>query len=183
MELVEEEFVKKPKTIEDVIRCLNGVVMDPSIAFYEGSKFCRNISAELIKSTINSLSEKLDVPRYTLALMYSIDAEESDEELQENWRSNIDDLRVLYGTSPKGTARQAEKLINVGRNTRLVRGMCKALKSEIEIDRRAIEPTWLAVLYAEGSEQSVAEFKRIVNFLKPETVAYLERYSGKANAI
>ncbi|MCY1376924.1 hypothetical protein D9M69_644530 [compost metagenome] len=115
--------------------------------------------------------------------MYSIDAEESDEELQENWRRNIDDLRVLYGTSPKGTARQAEKLINVGRNARLVRGMCKALKSEIEIDRRAIEPTWLAALYAEGSEQSVAEFKRIVNFLKPETVAYLERYSGKANSI
>lgn len=183
MELVEDEFVKKPKTIEDVIRCLNGIVMDPSIAFYEGSKFCRSITAELIKSTISALSEKLGVPRYTLALVYSIDTEKSDEELQENWRRNIEDLRVLYGTSPKGTARQAEKLISVGRNTQLVRGMCKALKSEIEIDRRAIEPTWLAVLYAEGSEQSVAEFKRIANFLKPETIAYLERYSGKANAI
>lgn len=183
MEFIEEEYVKKPKTIEDVVRCLNGNVMDPSIAFYEGSKFCRKITAELIRSTITSLSEKHDAPRYTLALIYSITTEVADEELQENWRRNIDDLRVLYGTSPNGTTKQAEKLISVGRNTQLVRGMCKALKTEIEIDRRAIEPTWLAVLYAEGSEQSVAEFKRIVNLLKPETIKYLEKYRGKAIAI
>jgi hypothetical protein len=178
MKLSEDEWVKNPKTVDQVIQCLNGIYLHPSIAFYEGSKFCRQIGADLIRAAIKNLKDSGQCPRYTLALINSIDVAASDEAVQEQWRRNIDDLRILYHASPVGMKREKDLLISVSRNKSLIKAMVSALDAEKGVDDRAIEPTWLAVMCAEGSPESLAKVELLKPYLNPRMAKALDAFQG-----
>jgi len=104
---------------------------------------------------------------------------DADDTLEREWREAIDHLRVLADASPIGTSRQRGLLVGVARNKRLVRAMRSPLKTEPEID-----PTWMAVLIAEGSPASSATVRRYRRTYLPkyaELLQKLETFRGALN--
>jgi hypothetical protein len=143
--------LKRPATPTQVIACLICKRWHPSIAFYNGSKACRRIGADLIRQTIGALRTRRSLPVEVRVLVETIDVTADDHECERTWRNAIDALRVLYHASAIGTGREKSLLLEVARNRRLVAGM--RLASRFSKD---IPPNWLAVFAAEGSADSKA---------------------------
>ena len=114
----------------------------------------------LIRESISALSKRADLSRYTRALMKIVRLSNSDDNLKREWQRNLRQLRALAYTSAKGTGRQREKLFEISRNKQVVNAMRYALSQEIDISIRGIEPSWIAVLYADGSRASIMETTR-----------------------
>lgn len=162
------------------MRCLIWHGWDPSVAFDEGSKKCLKLSSHLIRESVAALRNRPELSRYTLALSKIVRLSNDDDHLRIEWRTNLPQLRALLYTSALGTARQRAKLLEIARNDQVVRAMRYALRQERDIDSRRIEPTWIAVLYAEGSEASLREANRFNVLLKPEMQAVLLSYRNAA---
>ena len=181
MKWLEDEWVTNPKSVEEVMLCLNGRIMDPSIAFYDGSKYARKIEANLIRRTVRELRSVDMVPKYTHALALSVRLGNKDTDLQSAWHKNIDDLRVLYHASPIGTQNQRNLLIGVAQNKSLVKAMRTATVNE-EFKRHSIEPTWLAVFSADALPSSLRIVKRLKKYLKDRTIRALDSFYGLAQS-
>jgi hypothetical protein len=74
------------------------------------------------------------------------------------------------------------KLLEIADNAQVVSAMRYALRQEKEIRPKEIEPSWIAVLYAEGSKASVREADRYNAQLNPETQAALRIYHSYADS-
>jgi hypothetical protein len=171
-----KELPKRPATSELVIDCLVWKGWNPGIAFYEGSRVCRRLDAKLIRETVAELRGLQALSRDVHALVEAVDLRVGDDELCKDWRDAIDGLRVLFHASPIGTARERNLLLNVARNPRVVSAMQVALKSEHRVD-----PTWMAVLIAEGSTKSqsiVDRFRKDYATRNPKLLRALELFSG-----
>lgn len=175
----EDRFLDKPTTVDEFMRCLIWHGWDPSVAFDEGSKKCLNLNPHLIRESVEALRNRSDLSRYTVALSNIVRLSGDDDQIRIEWRTNLTQLRALLHTSALGTARQRATLLEIARNEQVVRAMRCALRQERDIESRRIEPTWIAVLYAEGSEASVREADRFNVLLKPEMQAALLSYRGK----
>ena len=68
------------------------------------------------------------------------------------------------------------KLLEIAQNKQVVKAMRHALRQERNPNTRRIEPTWIAVLYAEGSDASVLEADRFNALLEPEIQVVLLAY-------
>jgi hypothetical protein len=150
------------------------------VAFDEGSKKCLKLKPHLIRESIEALGKRSDLSRYTLALSKIVRLSNDDDQLRIEWRTNVPQLRALLYTSAIGTARQRATLLEIARNKQVVSAMLYALQQEREIETRRIEPTWIAVLYAEGSEASVREADRFNVLLEPKLQAALLSYRNAA---
>jgi len=53
---------RNPSTAKQVVDCLTWKRWHPSIAFYQGSKVCRRIEADLIRRTIALLRKRRALP-------------------------------------------------------------------------------------------------------------------------
>ena len=176
----EDRFLDKPTSVDEFMRCLIWQGWDPSVAFDEGSKKCLNLKPDLIRESIKALRKRSDLSRYTRAVIKIILPSQDNDTLRAQWRKNLPQLRALLYTSAVGTDRQRAKLLEIARNEHVVRAMRYALRQEREIQPRSIEPTWIAVLYAEGSDASVREANRFNALLKPEFQVALLTYRNKA---
>jgi hypothetical protein len=163
-------------TAQQVIDRLIRPGWDPSSAFYDGSKVYRGLNAKLIRETVTELRARQALPRDVHALIEAVDLNADDNELRKNWQDAIRGLRVLLYASPKGTARQRNLLLDVARNPRVVAAMQVALESGHKPD-----PTWIAVLIAEGSAKSqsiVDRFRHDYATHYPELLRALELFNG-----
>jgi hypothetical protein len=166
----------RPTSVDEFLRCLIWPGWNPTVAFYEGSRKCLNLKADLVRDSLKALQKRADLSRYTHALGKIVRLSQPDEHLRAEWRLNLPLLRALFYTSPSGTKRQQIKLLEIAHNARVVSAMRYALRQEKEIQPREIEPSWIAVLYAEGSKASVQAAERYNSLLKPETQATLRTY-------
>lgn len=173
---------KKPSSVEEFMQCLIWPGWDPFVAFDDGSKHCLNLKPALIRESINSLRKRSDLSRYTLALTRIVRLSLPDDVLKIEWQSNLKQLRALMSTSASGTNRQRARLVEIAGNARLVAAMRFALKHEKVVETNRIEPTWIAVLYAEGSEASVREADRFNAHLDGDTQCALRTYLGEAKS-
>jgi hypothetical protein len=170
----------RPTTTDEFIRCLIRPGWDPFVAFDEGSKQCLKLNAPLIREALKSLRMRAGLCRYTRALQKIVRVSSDDETLRNEWRANLPQLRALLYTSAFGTDRQRRKLLEIACNKQLTGAMRYALKQEQIIEPRRIEPTWIAVLYAEGSIASVREADRFNSLLDAETQSGLRKYQRSA---
>jgi hypothetical protein len=154
---------KRPVTPEQVIEFLIWKRWEPRIAFYEGSTACRRLDAKLIRGTISALRKRRSLPRDVRALVEAVDPGDADDDLTRAWRDGIDGLRVLFHASPKGTTRERSLLLDVARNRKLVAAMRTASTRESDVD-----PTWMAVLIADGSPES----RSVVDRCRPRYAKY-----------
>jgi hypothetical protein len=145
----------RPKTPTQVVDCLIREGWDPGLVFFEGSRACRRLAAGLIRESLVELRKRPSLPRAVHALVEAVDPCESDDDVTSRWQSAIDGLRVLLHASPKGSARERGLLLDVARDPRLVAAMRAAVVATGET-----EPTWTAVLIAEGSPESSAVVDR-----------------------
>ena len=162
------------------MRCLICHGWDPGVVFDAGSKLCLNLKADLIRASIKALRKRSDLSRYTHALGKIVRLSQPDDVLRVEWQTNLRQLRALLYTSAYGTDRQRAKLLEIASNAQVVKAMRYALRQEREINGRDIEPSWIAVLYAEGSIASVREANRFNELLEPETQTVLRGYLGEA---
>ncbi|NML47278.1 hypothetical protein HHL11_26255 [Ramlibacter sp. G-1-2-2] len=72
------------------------------------------------------------------------------------------------------------KLLEIARNKTVVKAMQHALQQELLPDPRKVEPSWLAVLYADGTEASILEANRFNALLDPKTQAVVLGYRDEA---
>jgi hypothetical protein len=110
------------------------------------------------------------------ALVKAVDPNVADHQLEMDWQTAIDGLRTLARTSPKGTSRERNLLLDVAQNRKLVLGMQAAMTSAADID-----PTWMAVFFAEGSpkSRSIADrYREKYATRYPELLRQLEGFSG-----
>jgi hypothetical protein len=181
MKRVDEPVLHKPTSVDEVLQCLIiWIGRPPVIAFYEGSRECLNLSAKLIKGSIRALRKRTDLSRYTHALSRAIRVSQPDAVVAAEWRTNLRHLRALYYTSPTGSDRQRSKLLEIARNKLVVGAMRHALRQERVIRTRGIEPTWIAVLYAEGSKSSVEQADRFNALLDAKLQNDLRTYLTQA---
>lgn len=173
-------FHQRPKSADEFIRCIIWADWDPSAAFDSGSKNLVGIKPQLIRDSLRLLRERPDLSRYTHALTRIVELADDDDALRESWKRNLSHLRALLYTSPIGTERQRSKLSEVAQNQQVVSAMRYALGQEAEPVPRRIEPTWIAVLYAEGSDACVREADRFNALLEPGLGARLREYKAKA---
>jgi len=179
MKKIDDQFLDKPSTVDEFMRCLIWPGWDPSVAFDEGSKKLLDLSPDLIRKSIKTLRKRSSLSRYTHALSKIVRLSQPDDAIKVEWQTNLRHLRALLYTSAVGTDHQQATLLEIARNTQVVRAMRYALRQERKIRSRGIEPTWIAVLYAEGSNASVREADRFNVFLKPERQAVLRTYISK----
>jgi hypothetical protein len=167
---------KRLLTPKQVIDRLIWKDWEPSVAFYEGSRECRRLDAQLIRGVVAALRKRRALPLDARALVEAVDPAVADDELKRDWQAAIDGLRVLYHASPKGTSRQRELLLDVARNRKLVAAMRVASTVASDLD-----PTWMAVLIAEGSPKSravAARFRKRYAKRYPEWLPPLELFRG-----
>ncbi|HSH96411.1 MAG TPA: hypothetical protein VK968_19845 [Roseimicrobium sp.] len=174
----DDRFLGRPASVDEFMRCIIWPGWHANVAFTEGSKSCLNLKPSLIRPALAALSRRHDLGRYTHALCKIVRTSQPDEALQDEWRTNLPLLRALLYTSPVGTERQREKLLDIARNARVISAMRHALRKEITIDPRTVEPSWIAVLYAEHSKASVREADRFNTLLRPEMQTTLRAYLG-----
>jgi len=172
--------LKNPTSADEVLQCLIWVGWDPSVAFDLGSKRCLNLKPNLIRESIEALRDRSDLSRYTYALTKIVDLTQADAELRTEWKSNLSQLRALMATSAIGTDRQRMRLLEIARNKRVVAAMRHALEQERDPNPKKVEPSWVAVLYADGTDASIAEADRFNMLLRPDTQAALLRYRHEA---
>ena len=180
MASVAQPLLRKPRTADEVLRCLIWEGWHPSCSFVEGSRHCETIKAPLIRQAIRKLRAKRGLYRYHQALGLAIRLSGTDATVESDWRTALKLLRILEHASPIGTPRQRLLLLEVARNGRVVQAMRRALKTERRIRRRSIEPTWIAVLYAEGSAASVAVADRFNAHLSLERQNQMRGYLPEA---
>lgn len=97
---------KRPVTPRQAIDCLIRKGWDPGIVFFEGSRMCRRLDAQLIRDVVAELRKVRSPPRDVRALTEAVDPHDRDDELMRNWQTAIDGLRVLFHASPIGTPRE-----------------------------------------------------------------------------
>lgn len=171
-----DQFLQKPKSAEEFIRCIIWKGWDQWAAFDAGSKLLLSAKPQLVRESISALQERSDLTRYTHALTRIVDLSDDDEALRASWKHNLTQLRALLFTSAIGTSRQRAKLLEIAQNKQVVNAMRYALGQEREPELRRIEPTWIAVLYAEGFSLSKHEADRFNAHLPPELQALLLGY-------
>lgn len=171
---------KKPTSADEVMQCLFWAGWDPSVAFDAGAKQCLNLKPHLIRESIKVLLERSDLSRYTYALSKIVELTDDDDALRAKWKENLAQLRVLMFTSAVGTDRQRAKLMKIARNKQVVRAMRHALQQENDPNPRKVEPTWIAVLYADGTNASIQEADRFNALLDPKIQAALLSYRDEA---
>lgn len=176
----DDRFLGKPTTADEFIRCLIWRGWDAGVAFDEGSRRCLKLKPQLIRESVDALSKRSDLSRYTLALSKLIRLSNDDDQLRIEWQTNLPQLRALLYTSPIGRAPQRAKLLQIAGNQQVVSAMRYALQQEGQVEPKKIEPTWIAVLYAEGSEGSVREADRFNALLEPKLQAALRSYRDAA---
>jgi hypothetical protein len=170
----------RPKTPTQVIECLLREGWHPAVVFFEGSRTCRRLEAGLIRESVDELRKRPSLPRDVGALVETVELRERDDEVEGRWQGSIDGLRTLYHASPKGSARERKLLLDVARDRRLVAAMRAAVTATGEI-----EPTWMAVLIAEGSPESQAvvdRFRDAYAARYPELLRQLETFRGATAA-
>jgi hypothetical protein len=173
-------ILRRPTSVDEFMRCLIWPGWYPGVAFDQGSRRCLNLTPGLIRSALGALGKRSDLSRYTHALTKIVRLSQPDDALKIEWRTNLRLLRALLYTSAWGTERQRAKLLEIARNSQVVAAMRHALRQELEIEPRHIEPSWIAVLYAEGSKASLRLANRHNALLKPDTQATLRTYLGQA---
>jgi hypothetical protein len=166
----------RPTSVDEFLQCLIWPGWNPSVAFYEGSRKCLNLKAKLVRESLVALQKRSGLSRYTHALCKIVRLSQPDDDLRAAWQLNLGLLRAVFYTSAWGTKRQRMKLLEIAQNAQVVGAMRYALRQEKEIRPREIEPSWIAVLYAEGSKASVREADRYNTLLDPETQATLRTY-------
>ncbi len=144
----------RPKTPEQIVGLLTREGWHPAVVFNEGAKDCRNAGANLIRDAVALLRRQLPEGLEVRALVEVVGTEDSDDALEEAWRTAVDALRALYRTSPVGTRREREILVGIARNDKLVKAMVAAASSQ-----QQVAPSWLAVFNAHGSPNSAALVK------------------------
>ena len=172
----------KPKSVDEFLSCIIWPGWDPAVAFDEGSKDCISLKPDLIRDSIRALKKRTDLSRYTLALTKIVRLSDPDDIIKAEWQKNLRHLRALLYTSPVGTERQRAKLIEISRNDQVVKAMRYALRREKTINPKRIEPTWIAVLFAEGSKASIQQANRFYKLLKDDGLTYLRSYLEESNA-
>lgn len=180
MNQIEGPPFKNPTSVDEVLQCLIWVGWDPNVSFDLGSKRCLNLKPNLIRESIKALRDRADLSRYTYALTKIVDLTQADEALRAEWKSNLPQLRALMATSAIGTDCQRMRLLEIARNKRVVEAMRHALRQEPDPNPKKVEPSWVAVLYADGTNASIAEADRFNVLLRPETQAALHRYRHDA---
>ncbi len=145
----------KPQNPQQVRELLVREGWNASVIFYEYSRKCRDIGADLIRRSLPLLRKEAQFGQELRVLVGVIDADQPDEVVEGCWTSSIDALRSLYRTSPIGTEREREVLLGIARNPMVVKAMIGAVQSEPDAD-----PSWLAVLSAEGSPAALAIVER-----------------------
>lgn len=173
-------FPHKPASVEEVMQCLFWIGWDPSVAFDAGSKWCLNLKPHLIRESIRSLQERSDLSRYTYALSKIVEVTSDDDALRGEWKRNLSQLRSLLSTSATGTDRQRLKLLEIAKNKQVVKAMRHALQQERNPNTKRIEPSWIAVLYAEGSDASILEADRFNALLEPKIQVALRAYHDES---
>jgi hypothetical protein len=156
--------LERPATPTQVIACLICKRWHPSIAFYNGSKACRRIGADLIRQTIAALRTRRSLPVEVRVLVETIDVTADDHECERTWRNAIDALRVLYHASAIGTGREKSLLLDVARNRRLVAGMRLASRFSKDIPHN-----WLAVFRKPSWSRRVDGMRQIGDCSEPST--------------
>ena len=134
----------------------------------EGSKQILALKAGLIRESIAALQQRKDLTDDTHALTQLVDPTDEDDVLQTEWKQNLSHLRALQYTSPVGTERQRLKLLEISQNARLVAALRYALEQDPAPNPKGISPPWIAVLYAEGSAESVRAADRLMALLKAD---------------
>ena len=165
------------------MQCLFLAGWDPYVAFDVGSKQCLHLRPHLIRELVAALRERSDLSRYTHALSEIVELAESDDALRVEWRRNLTQLRALMSTSAVGTERQRAKLVEIARNKQVVKAMQHALRQEVNPNPKKVEPSWIAVLYAEGTSESILMADRFNSLLAPKTQAVLVGYRDKAEDV
>jgi hypothetical protein len=161
----------RPKTPEQVRDCLIWDGWNSSIAFYEGAKDCRNLSASLIRDSLRLLRDHTAAGKDVRALVEAVRVDAVEDAIQESWKVAIDALRSLFHTSPIGTQRERDRLISIARDEQLVKAMIAAASTETNVD-----PSWLAVFSAHGSLEASA-------IVKCQFAEYEGRYPKLVDAI
>lgn len=174
------QSLKKPTSADEVMQCLFWIGWDPSIAFDAESKQCLNLKPHLIRESIKALRERSDLSRYTHALSKIVELTDDDDVLRVEWKKNLPQLRALMFTSARGTDHQRLKLMEIARNKQIVKAMQHALRQESMPDPRKIEPSWIAVLYADGQKASILEADRFNTLLEPKIQVDLRGYRDEA---
>jgi hypothetical protein len=167
---------KRPVTPKEVIERLIWKGWNAEIAFYEGSRVCRRLDAELIRGAVVALRKRRALSIDIRALIAAVEPSDPDEVLRRDWQDAIDGLRVLFHASPAGTSRQRQLLLGVARNRKLIAAMRVA-----SMPAQSIDPTWMAVLIAEGSPESnavVAKFTATYAKNYPDLLRKLELFRG-----
>ncbi len=168
------------KTPEQVRDLLIRKEWDPSTVFYDGAKDCRTIDAALIRDSQPLLRSHPAGGKDVRALVEAVSTAEPDEVVEAAWRAAIDALRALQRTSPKGTPRERKLLLGIARHRTVVRAMIVAAASEPDLD-----PSWLAVLSAEGSPESLALVRRHAAGLAkyPDLDAAIRSFEGALQSV
>ncbi len=168
----------KPRTPEQVRGVLTRKRWDPSVVFYEGSRDCRKLDAELIRRSLPLLGKTRWAGKDVRALVAAVEGLGDDEAIVATWGRAIDALRTLYGTSPIGTDREREKLIAIARDEVVVRAMHVAVAEVKEAD-----PSWTAVFSAHGSRKSKAIVReQMRGDVHPKLVEAIASFANAASA-
>ncbi len=162
------------------MQCLFRVGWDPYVVFDVGSKQCLNLKPHLIREVVTVLRERSDLSRYTYALSEIVELADNDDALRVEWKKNLTQLRALMFTSAIGTERQRAQLFEIARNKQVVKAMQHALRQEGNPNPKKVEPSWIAVLYAEGTSESIPIADRFNALLAPKTQAVLLGYRDEA---
>lgn len=163
-----------PRRPEQVRDLLIREGWNQSVAFYHMAKDGRNLKAALIRGALPLLRDHPEAGKDVRTLVHAVTPEEPDEVVEAQWRSTFDALRALFRTSPIGSQRERETLLSIARDKNIVRAMVAAAVAEPKID-----PSWIAVLSAEGSKESSAIVQReLAKLSRPALVAALRSFEG-----
>ncbi len=86
----------RPKTPEQVRDRLIWKGWDQSIAFYEGAKDCRNLSASLIRDSLRLLRDQTAAGKEVRALVEAVRVDAAEDAIQESWKTAIDALERYF---------------------------------------------------------------------------------------
>lgn len=153
----------KPKTPQQVLDCFFREGWDAACVFYDCSRDCRDIGADLIRRSLPLLREHTGFGKELRTLVGAVDENQRDDVVEEGWKSAIDALRALQRTSPFDTQRGRVRLLGIARNSILVEAMLHAAESEDHVD-----PSWLAVFSAEGSPNALGIVERCLATYGPQ---------------
>jgi hypothetical protein len=176
MSLYVDRHERKPTTPDEFIRCIIWSGWDRRVSFMQGCKLLLGLKPDLIRESIRLLEQRPDLTSYTHALTKLVDLSTDDGVLLASWKTNLPHLRALLVTSPRGTALQRSKLLEISQNRQVVDALRFALQQNVDPIGRDVEPAWIAVLYAEGSEESVREADRFNRLCNPDTRTQMLTY-------